>query len=707
MKLFNCLIILAFLNLIVIGSEVKSNLQKRSLGRADMIKEENEEFKNFLFKEVNTGWGDLISTKPKVDAFTGAVLNSAEAKIKAASKKVESAAKSIYSKLMKAKKNVTDAVGKTGNFLKSALSGVSKTAGSINENLAKAISTGQLAEEDLTKDINFSDYQYGPLVRKPKIGVIYGPDLTPSWGGSWSADSSRAKSAIAAAERSKQTNAIAKAEGTYGASAAVEASESYQQQAYKAETKSAAAIMQESGMNGGKSLDVNAAGNTPITDLYGNALEKKADALQMSSAQAAAASSQSQSSSASESSFEAESSSQVSASAASASSSGSFGLSAANIGSQGMYAREFDCVKDKITKAIDPRYKIIKLMEKRVNDDNSIRFFCVDTTNDKTVALKLFFKGMPHNCEFYNQLTDREYSDASKDCLNNKIISNRLYGLPKEYSGSYTDYKDKMIYNDVQFPLCMDNNSLKGGNSFFHQVYNLPDGENLKTKCLLENDLDNSNSCIPFLRTIAKGALHGLEILNSGNKFFFHGNLNPKNMYLKMFQSERKVFLDNLKYDSNTFDDINNPPSSFDMDMLGDTLLQLLIGTDRPNAIPLPLKDPFDVYIKVKDYLRTSGIPLNIKSAALNVAPDIDSNNAKVVTRHEFLYKLSKSIFDLIYRLKNTNVQPNMQFKTPSQALKHDFLQSYNPPIVNPDGTVKPDLSARQMEALGASPSDY
>lgn len=678
MKLNNYLAIIVLISIVSYTMQETSNLKKKSLGRADMIKAENEYFQNLKFKEVSSGWGDIVDTVSKVDPFTGSVLNKAQQKIKGAANKATN----------KIKKAVNDFLG--GGASKSDINSGNGYGQATNAN------TFGMSNQSYLNGIEFEKLNYGPLVRPNKVGIIYGEPNSPEspsakWTGAWNPNPSAAAGAAQAAlggSAAASLGAAAAASQGYHAEAA--ASSAAASASSAAVVQTGAAAVSASGMNGGKSLDFTAAGNTPVTDAHGNevpgtSISGSAKSIAQSAQASAAAYSASASASASGSLAAGAESYSLAASAVSAPS------------SQGEYARLFKCPKDSILKAIDPRYKIIKLMENQVNDDNSIRFFCVDTTNDKTVSLKLFFKGIPHNCQFYNQLTDRDYSDASRDCKNNQIINNRLYRLPKEYTGSYANYKGKEIFNDIIFPLCQANNSYSSGDSFYHQVYELPEGESLKSKCLKEDKIDNTNTCIPYLRTITRGVLHGLEILNSGNKYYLHGNITPPNLYLKMWTGEQKVYMDNIKFNSNTYDDVNNKPSSVDMDQLGDTLIQLLIGTEKLDVIKYPIKDAFDLYVKVKEYLRSTGKYLNIKTSALNVPSDIDSHNPKVVTKEEYLYKLSKSVFDMIYRLKNTNVEPNMQFTTPGQALKHDFLQISS----------NADVSSKEGESLGSAPADY
>lgn len=644
-----------------LGSKVKRN----SMDRSEMIKAENKEyFKNFLFKET----GDNFI----IDSFTGG-------KRPVENDPVAPKIKSKKSILLLKQKVLENNRNKNKNHNDYKHSNESNFSG--------------LNSEEFKNGINYKDYNYGPLVRPGKIGVIYGESL----GGSFSthndnnnseieAISDRASSAHYESNSSNENSDSSSSSNSSSnsSSAARSAFESHSSQVASSQQKyqamSEAERIQSSGINGGINLDAVAAGNTVSTDENGNSIQS-AHSRSSSSASAfgsASTSASSQSSSLGQSNYKMAENSQS---------------------SQGFYSKEFSCRKDNIIKSIDPRYKIIKLMDHIVNDDNSIRFFCVDTTSDRTVVIKVFFKGIPHNCEFYNQFTDKGFIDSSRDCKNNQIINNRLYRLPKEYNQDYSKFEGKEIYPDVQFPLCNSSNSLQSGDNFFHQVYDLPSGENLNEKCIKEGQLDNTNTCIPFLRSITKGVLHGIDILNSGNSFYLHGNITPNNLYLKMWLGEQKVFLDNIKFDNQTYDDINKKPYKFDMNMLGDTLLQLLIGTTDPSAISYPIKNAYDLYVKVKNYLRQRGIPLNIKSSALNVPAEIDSNNVKIVTAEEYMFKLSKSIFDMIYRLKNINVMPNNQFRSVSQALKHEFLYESGP---SKNGNL-----GRENEVRGSSPSDY
>lgn len=358
-------------------------------------------------------------------------------------------------------------------------------------------------------------------------------------------------------------------------------------------------------------------------------------------------------------------------------------------------SNQFKCRKDVLTKIVDPRYTLIKPVEKFVNKDNSVRFYVSDTTDKSTVILKLFLNGSPHNCEFFLLGRDKEFRNSSQDCLNITIINNRLHSLPVDYTGSYEKKKDGLKFKDIKFPVCLTENSRSNGSASFHQIYAIPEGENLATKCLKEKNLTNDNSCTQYLRNIAKGILHGISILNADDRFFYFGNINPKYLFYKVTpkETENYVTMDNMIFDANSYDDKLKKPESKDLDALGDTMISLLLGTDKHN-FKFPIEDNYDFYLKCKEFFLSSNLDINLKSVSLNVPMDIDSNDDKLITKEEINVKLENSIFDFIMKLKNTGVPSGIQFSDAEKALKHPF-------ILGVQG------NSKLGNSLGSSPTDY
>lgn len=361
----------------------------------------------------------------------------------------------------------------------------------------------------------------------------------------------------------------------------------------------------------------------------------------------------------------------------------------------GAYSKYFECSRQEVAKKMNPRYVLTGQETKLVQPDISARFLAEDTLKGNTVILKLFFKGPPTNCEFYNHHIDKVFDKPRLECLNHKTITNRLYNKPASYEGAIT-INDEKVYKDVALPDCLTMPS-KTEESYYHYftTYKLPEGENLEDKCLVKSEISNTNSCMFFLKDIALGALHALDLFNRGSRFFAHGNINPRNILLKVAKEGNVVLLDNMKYDGNNYNNIKDKPFKDDMNDLGDTLLTLLLGTDE-KVIDLPIKGAFDLYVKAFKYIDKKGYFYNLKTSALNVPNDISSISSKVVTVAEYEHKLRGSIFNLIYRLKNQGVEPENQFTDIAQAVNHEFSQSNQlPPSMDKSG-----------EQIDSKPSD-
>ena len=117
------------------------------------------------------------------------------------------------------------------------------------------------------------------------------------------------------------------------------------------------------------------------------------------------------------------------------------------------------------------------------------------------------------------------------------------------------------------------------------------------------------------------------------------------------------------------------------------------------NFLTAPIQNSFDLYIKVKRFLHDNSKFINIKTGALGIPMDIDSNTNKVVTISEYISKLSGSIFDLIYRLKNKDVEIDNHFKTIGEALSHEWIKKIDIPQIR-------NKEERGLNALRSSPAD-
>lgn len=308
-----------------------------------------------------------------------------------------------------------------------------------------------------------------------------------------------------------------------------------------------------------------------------------------------------------------------------------------------------------------------------MNQDNTVRFTATDTTDMDSYSLKLYFKGKASEGKFYAQEPDPTFTSSISDCKNYRVINNRLYDKPAKYDKPIT-VNDKPLYDDIKLPQCVtvpDNGSLKTN---YINVFTLPEGVRLDKKCLKGDMLTKQNSCIPFLRNIGSGILHALKVLNMGTSFFKHGNVFPHNMYLLVKNDTQRVFLDNMLFDNNKYDDISQKPFKSDMNMLGDAFIKLLTGTEK--IVVKDVTSTFEVYHSIKKYFMESNININLKSSALNSPSNIKEGNGKCITKAELDYKLQKSIFNFIYRLKCTGTNPVNQFIDIDQAINHDFIKS-------------------------------
>ena len=330
-----------------------------------------------------------------------------------------------------------------------------------------------------------------------------------------------------------------------------------------------------------------------------------------------------------------------------------------------------------------------------MNSDNTIRFIAIDTTDLESVSLKMYFKGSPSSGMFYSQNGDPTFQDSVNECKNHNTINNRLYNKAATNIQPINDLKDTPIYQDIKLPKCLTTKDLGGLKTSYVNVFSLPEGARLDHKCLKEDELNKSNSCLSYLRIISSGLIHELDVFNTGNNFYRHGNIFPHNVYLLVKNDTQRIFLDNMLYDSNKYDDINQKPFRRDMNLMADTLIKLITGTAK-EVVMMPIKSTFHLYHSIRKYIVDNSIDLSLKSAAINMGNNLKEGNGKCVTMSEFEFKLQKSVFNFIYRLKCTGVEKPDQFMDINQALKHEFLSS-----VSQTGPTAP---GEQWDSL---PADY
>ena len=314
-----------------------------------------------------------------------------------------------------------------------------------------------------------------------------------------------------------------------------------------------------------------------------------------------------------------------------------------------------------------------------INADNTVRFYVMDTTTKETMIMKLYFKGDPENRKFYQESEDPSFRDSVEECKDSKIITNRIFNKTITNTEAIVEGKDNTINANFEMTRCLTGSGSSGSNTAFFTIFSVPVGEKLSTKCLHDTQLNKDNSCAHYLKLISVGLLNGIKILNSGRNFYKHGNIRPHNIYLYVKNDTQKIFLDNMIYDKNVYDNMNDRPFKFDFNMLGETLLQLLTGTTKTENVILKMPDStFQIYYQIRRYFLKYSIDVNLKVAALNIEGGILDYLGKCVTRAEYEYKLQKSIFNFIYRLKCSGTNPADQFMDIDQAINHEFIKSAN-----------------------------
>lgn len=333
--------------------------------------------------------------------------------------------------------------------------------------------------------------------------------------------------------------------------------------------------------------------------------------------------------------------------------------------------------KKTVQEQVDERYKILRPYDGIINSDNSVRFYVMDTSSKESLIMKLFFKGDAKNGRLYNEAEDPSFKDSIEDCKASKIIANRVFGKPIIYKETIDETEESPVYSNFEMTRCMTSVGTSGGRKAFYSIFTLPQGENLSKKCLHDLDLNKDNSCINNLKLISSSIINGIKLLNSGNSYFKHGNIRPNNIHIFIRNDTQKIYLDNMIYDKYTYDNINDKPLKYDFNLLGETLLQLLSGTSKTENVITNIPDSaFQIYYQIRKYFLKHNIKLNLKIAALNVEDGIFDCLGKCVTKAEFEYKLKKSIFNFIYRLKCSGINPTDQFLDVDQALNHDFIRS-------------------------------
>jgi hypothetical protein len=336
----------------------------------------------------------------------------------------------------------------------------------------------------------------------------------------------------------------------------------------------------------------------------------------------------------------------------------------------------FEVKIKKIQAQLDDRFVLLRTYDGIISTDNTIRFYVMDNTTKETLIMKLYFKGDPKSGEFYHENTDPNFKGSMEDCKKSKLIGNRVFGKPMSYADSIVEGKDKLKYPNFESTRCIMESGASGAKTAYYSIFTIPQGENLLLKCLHGDNLNSDNSCIQYLKLITGGIINGIKILNSGKQFYKHSNIRPNNIYLQRRNDTEKIILDNMVYDKETYDDPNNKPFKSDLNMLGETLIQMISGNSNPKQVMKEVPNsPFSIYFQVNKYLKNNSIDIELKQKSLGMKQEIENYLGKCVTLAEFEFKLQKSVFNFIYRLKCSGTNPNDSFMDLNQALKHEFMK--------------------------------
>ena len=322
---------------------------------------------------------------------------------------------------------------------------------------------------------------------------------------------------------------------------------------------------------------------------------------------------------------------------------------------------------------VDPRFIIKYKMDEYVNNDKTLRFYATDQNLDSSVALKLYFNTNVKQCEFQNMEANPDFKESLDDCNSYKILNNRLYNQPSQNNDPIDTTANTPIYNDILIPQCISPKMDNKGKTHYINIFTLPDGENLKEKCIHGLNVTKNNSCISHVKSITTGLLHAMALFNSQNRFFKHSNLFPQNVYLYMKNEDKKVFLDNIFYDSMKYDDIEAKSFKSDFNMLGDLLIMILTGNEDVK-LREPFLNTFDLFLQIREFIEDRNLEINLKTNNLGVPEGFMKDNLKCQTITELDHKLLNSIFNFIYRLKCSGTKSEDQFMEISQALDHQFI---------------------------------
>ena len=331
---------------------------------------------------------------------------------------------------------------------------------------------------------------------------------------------------------------------------------------------------------------------------------------------------------------------------------------------------KFTCNKQNIQKMIDPRYELKFIMDDYMSEDKTLRFIASDVNLSDSRYAKLYFKGDPKNCEFHNHSRNPSFQETLEDCTNHKKLVNRLYNRPANNDNPLTK-NDKPIYDSIRLPQCISSKEPQGIKTHYLNIFELPSGEDLGTKCIVKDNLTKNNSCMIHLRKVSKAVLKVLTLFNAGKRFYKHGNLIAQNIYLYEGRKKRSIFIDNMLYDPVKYDDSRNKPFKSDFNMLADLLISLITGSQD-----FKLKEPkntFDVYSQIKKYYKKNQLPVSLKTLHLNMPMKFMSTR-KCVTLTELDWLLRDTFFNFVYRLKCTKTNKPLRFIEINQALQHGFL---------------------------------
>ena len=275
--------------------------------------------------------------------------------------------------------------------------------------------------------------------------------------------------------------------------------------------------------------------------------------------------------------------------------------------------------------------------------------------------------------KIFSQETDPTFTASIEDCKNHKLIENRLFNKPSNNEKPIDILSEKPKYSDIDFPKCrtiQDTGTLK---SSFVNIFTMPEGERLDKMCLHGKLLNKKNSCLSIMKFLITGTLHGIELMNMSGTYLKHSNLYPDNIYYNYRKDIEKIFLDNMLYDSNKYDNPDAQPFKSDFNLLADTLIKLVTGKEDL-VVNYPLKDTFDLYHQIRTYFYKNHIPIRLNSSFTGIG-SMKEGDGKCITRTEFDYKLQKSLFNFIYRLKCKDTVKNEQFESIKISLEHPYLK--------------------------------